>query len=184
MKPSVALIQLSMGFLDFCQVIRADAFTDVNGVFTTLNVPGGSGTLANGINDSGRIVGSFCDSNGRLHGFLDANAVFTTIDFPGAVDTSAFSINDAWQIVGFFSTSAGVGIPFLDAHGVFTILNVSAVGIGASATGINNSGQIVGYSSAVDGFLYANGVDSTIDVPGASGTTPWGINNLGQIVGQ
>ena len=56
------------------------------------------------------------------------------------------------------------------------------------ATGINNSGQIVGYyddsSGNSHGFLYSNGTWTTLDDPLATkGTEAVGINDSGQIVG-
>jgi uncharacterized membrane protein len=45
---------------------------DTGGTFTTIDVPGASGsfgTQAYGINNSGQIVGSFQDATG-VHGFL------------------------------------------------------------------------------------------------------------------
>jgi hypothetical protein len=47
-------------------------------------------------------------------------------------------------------------------------------------------GRIVDFCSDVppaQGFLFDNGVYTTIDAPGASTTIPFGINNRGQIVG-
>jgi uncharacterized membrane protein len=76
-------------------------FLDVGGVFTTIDVPGASGTAAYGINGAGRIVGTYADSSGG-HGFLDVGGVFTTIDVPGASGTGARGINGAGQIVGAF----------------------------------------------------------------------------------
>jgi probable HAF family extracellular repeat protein len=58
---------------------------------------------------------------------------------------------------------------------------------GTAATDINDRGQIVGYygdSTGIHGFLYSEGVYTTIDDPSAtSNTTPTGINDRGQIVG-
>ena len=61
------------------------------------------------------------------------------------------------------------------------------------AMGINDSGKIVGYyypafdplqTNLANGFLYSNGVYTTIDDPlGTGGTYPKGINNSGQVVG-
>jgi probable HAF family extracellular repeat protein len=54
-----------------------------------------------------------------------------------------------------------------------------------AAAGINNSGEIVGYSgdSIFHGFLDNHGVFSSIDVAGSNGTQALGINNSGEIVG-
>jgi hypothetical protein len=54
-----------------------------------------------------------------------------------------------------------------------------------SASGINDSGQIVGYYPPmyVHGFLDTGGNFTTIDIPGATGTSAQGINDSGEIVG-
>ena len=59
---------------------------------------------------------------------------------------------------------------------------------GTIATGINNSGQIVGTyydsSGTAHGFLYSGGIYTTIDGPlEVEGTIAYGINDAGQIVG-
>jgi hypothetical protein len=59
------------------------AWADVVYSFTTIDVPGASGTNAYEINDSGQIVGSYSARDG----FLDSNGMFTTIDVPGATTT-------------------------------------------------------------------------------------------------
>jgi hypothetical protein len=76
-----------------------DGFLYSGGVFTTIDVPGGNATLANGINDAGQIAGYYVDSSGE-HGFLDSSGVFTAIDAPGAYQTYPHGINGAGQIVG------------------------------------------------------------------------------------
>ena len=61
-----------------------------------------------------------------------------------------------------------------------------------SASGINDAGQVVGSYVTGDlatsdwmlhGFLYSNGVYSTLDYPGAISTGIAGINNLGEMIG-
>lgn len=77
-------------------------------VWSDIDVPGGDGTRAHGINQAGRIVGSYSAGDSR-HGFLrDVDGTFTTIDFPGAdLGTEVYGINDAGTIVGLYSVSTG-----------------------------------------------------------------------------
>jgi hypothetical protein len=42
------------------------------GVFQAIDFPGAAGTVANGINAKGVIVGNFIDSAGTFHGFFAA----------------------------------------------------------------------------------------------------------------
>lgn len=44
---------------------------------------------ANGINDSGQIVGTYVGHDGKFHGFIQEGSRFTTIDCPRAVATIA-----------------------------------------------------------------------------------------------
>ena len=72
--------------------------------FTTIDVPGATGTGAARSNAVGQIVGGYTDASGIDHGFLLDNGTFITIDFPGATGTTAFGINAAgqysWAIYG------------------------------------------------------------------------------------
>src|SRR5689334_21805200 len=71
---------------------------------------------------------------------------------------------------------------FISVNDRFSTIDVP----GATATlphGINNAGQIVGYSydgKAQRGFLDNGGTFTTIDVPGADSTFPTDINSTGQ----
>ena len=67
------------------------------GSFTTIDVPGGSDTMAFGINNAGDIVGGFNNAVGGGHGFLYTGGNFTTIDVPGSTGTNAHGINDIGQ---------------------------------------------------------------------------------------
>jgi probable HAF family extracellular repeat protein len=116
------------------------AWADVVYSFTTIDVPGASYTVAQGINDSGQIVGWY-NSTGRGYGFLDTGGSLTTIDVPGAIGTEAYGINDSGQIVGSYYDGRTHG--FLYTGGSFTTIGVPGA-VETDAYGINDSGQIVG----------------------------------------
>ena len=190
------------------------SFIYFNGTFTPLDFPlSPAGGATGGINDVGQIVGLFSNSTGT-HGFLDTNGNFTTIDDPdatvttfGTTATEAYGINNKGQIVGIY-LGPGYWKSFLYTAGRFTTLadpvavfnpgppdsgGIPFSGGGTFATGINNSGQTVGYyfdsAGAFNGFVYTNGSFTTIDEPSApggtfgSGTIAFGINDWGEIVG-
>jgi probable HAF family extracellular repeat protein len=167
--------QIVGGFNDS---LGTHGFLDTGGSFTTIDVPFGGITFASGINDSGQIVGG-----SSLGAFVDTGGSFTFINVPGANFTEeALGINNSGQIVGVFNDTLGLGVHgFLDTGGNFTTIDVPFGGI-TFAFGINDSGQIVGYS-LLGAFLDTGGSFSTIAVPGAMFTTASGINNSGQIVG-
>jgi len=85
-------------------------FTYLDGKFTTVDFPGASSTVLQGINDEGVIVGQYTDGNGTsLHGFIDINGKFTSVDFAGnaGYGESVNGINNAGQIVGFETGTNG-----------------------------------------------------------------------------
>src|SRR5438874_2429500 len=119
--------------------------------FTTLDGPGTSvpasqSIRANGINDSGQIVGTYLNPF-TAYGFLLDNGSYTTLDLPRSTWNKAHEINASAQIVGAYSDAAGTDHGFLLDNGSYTTLDVPGW-YGTYAKGINASGQIVGYSSS------------------------------------
>lgn len=187
MKPGSTVLLLALGLLTYCRAMRADPYT-----YMTIDEPGSYFTRAYGINGSDQIVGSVNFTRGFLptHGFIYTDGAFTNFDFPGTTLTEPHAINSAGQIVGSYSGVHG----FLYAGGTFTTIDDPNT-IGRSgftvATGINDSGTIVGYYWALNsngiggtfsGFIYSNGTFQTINVPGGGGSEAMGINNADQIV--
>jgi probable HAF family extracellular repeat protein len=153
---------------------------------------GGASTFAQGIDDSGQIVGFYADGclcNG--HGFLLSGGIFTTLDVPGFGSTYARAINNPGEIVGGTQPTFGGGNEqgFTLNNGIYTNFNDPATGAtsGTEANGINDFGQSVGYyqdaSNVLHGFLLDSGVFSDIDHPNAQLTEALGINSSGQVVG-
>jgi probable HAF family extracellular repeat protein len=175
-----------------------------NGGYLPLDNPSanGQGTLATDINNAEQVVGYWQDpNNGFFHGFILVAFTYVTLDDPMA-GTNPFqgtfvqSINDAQQIVGYYIDNAGLSHGFLaiPSQGVFSFTTLDgplgAGNVGTFATGINNAGQITGFydgpgpTRPTHGFLYSNGVYTTLDDPLATnGTAASGINDAGQIVG-
>ena len=160
---------------------RASAFT-----FTTIDVPGATGTGASRSNAAGQIVGGYADATGAGHGFLLDKGDFTTIDVPDATGTAAFGINAAGQIVGVYGDASGTEHGFLLDKGTFTTIDPPG-SILSQAFDINARGQIVGdytdASGTSHGFLLDKGTFTTIDPPGSVFTQAIGINAGGRIVG-
>ena len=125
--------------------------------------------------------------------------IFTTIDIPGATYISAvdrsqpYGINNSREIVGSYVDATGTGHGFhIDAGGNFTTIDVPAYfpkplccAVSTFATGINDSGDIVGYyfdATGWNGFLRdVEGNFITFDSPFEP--FAYGINNSGDIVG-
>jgi len=120
------------------------------------------------------------------------------ITAPGQTgNTFAGGLNNTGQIVGFFVTAART--PYhglLYDHGSSTVLDVS----GARSTmphGINNFGELVGgyedSGSNTHGFLWSDGVVTTLDAPyascggdppGLACTEAFGVNDRRQVAGR
>jgi hypothetical protein len=170
--------------------------------FTTIQYPGASVTLPMGINNKGEIVGNYytgscCYSNG----FLYSRGSYTTIDNPGTqgqpslVDTFLYGINDSGQISGtWYYDQNGYDPPnsFLYSDGAFSPITYPQTTGCTYVYGLNNSAQVVGYTTVVclpltTGFVESGGEFTPISEPlgptGEAETILYGISNSGQIVG-
>jgi probable HAF family extracellular repeat protein len=149
---------------------------------TKLGAVAGSNTIAQGINNSGDVVGYSQNSNGG-HAFRYSGGRMMDLGTLGGVYSQAYAINDNGQVVGDAYTSVNFEQAFLYSGGAMTDLPSS--GMYAWARGINNNGQIVGYANQAPSgpqyaFLYSDG---TLTNLGTSGYA-YGINNNGEVVGQ
>jgi len=165
-------------FLGLSSIVHAATYTNID-------FPRAGLTSANGINNSGVIVGEYLTS--AIHGFIFNAGVYTTVDFPvTGASTWCEGINDNGDIVGFYEGASSLDIHgFLLKDGVFTALDFPG-SIMTQAYGINNAGQIVGsYSTGVgvQGFTYQDGVYTDVTVPNATYTDLRGIDSFGDMVG-
>ena len=170
-------------------------------------------SFPSGINSAGLIVGDIAFPDPFSEAVATwANGVWTPLQNPihpvfvGSYSSSSFSnsgnlINDSGEVTG---SGQMIGGPASGSTFLYSSpLNVIDIGNVPNGTdplpiAINNSGQIVGYTTIPNPtnpsqqigvpFLYSQGVMSLIPQleaqNGASGTAISGINDLGQIVGQ
>lgn len=78
-----------------------------DGTFTTISFPGGNGTAATAINNSGQIVGNYTtvpQTPQKSNGFIYNGGTFTTLNVSGAVLTQPKGINSSGQVVGYFQS--------------------------------------------------------------------------------
>ncbi len=112
---------------------------------------------------------------------------FVSFDYPGAIETSCGGINWKGEIVGSFATSApSEEKAFLrSANGTFSTL-LGGKAAGASASGINDSGAIVGSISGTGngeaGYVLSRGGLTPVSAPKYE-TELTGISSNGMIVG-
>jgi hypothetical protein len=147
-------------------------------------------TYPSGINEEGRIIGSFDDQNGMTFGFvLKKDGSFVLFD-AGSIRTFFNAINSKGQIVGTTLVSDVNDAEFagflLQPYG--TIIGLTIGQQDAHPVDINGAGVIVGdYQDTnwkTHGFVRkSNGTFASIDVIGSISTTPVAVNQVGQIVG-
>ena len=111
------------------------------GRYVRLDFPGAVTSQAFDINDRGQVVGEYKDADGRFHGYLWERGRFRTLPTGAAT-----GINHRGQITGLTGDpTAPVG--FLLDRGRLTTFSVPGAQVTFPA-GINDRGQIVGYSSS------------------------------------
>jgi probable HAF family extracellular repeat protein len=155
--------------------------------FRGVNKPKAIGQAANGVNDSGEIVGYYIVSGTTDHGYLRSGGKFITIDVPfsGATNTSALEINNSGEIVGNWE-DATTQHGFLLIGTTYTSFDYPGA-VSTAALGINNNGVVVGgytdASGVTHGFSLSAGTYASFDPPGSTYTVASGINDSGDIVG-
>jgi hypothetical protein len=158
------------------------------------NFPGSMQTQVTGLNNLGDTCGFWVSADGTNRGFVEWNRVFASYTDPktpkvaGAVN-QLLGINNAGIAVGFYNDANGNAHAYKlnQATGVFTALSIPDA-VSATATGINNAGDIVGFAT--------NGAKKTsswlltpshqliaYQFPGGTDTQAFGISSKDQIVG-
>lgn len=171
--------------------------TGANGIgMTDLGVLGYSGNTswAQGINDSGQVVGKLSVSSSTYHAFITgANGAGVT-DL-GTLDTGSKScsianaINASGQVVGWYSTSSYTYAFVTGANGVGMTKLGTLGGDTTSASAINDKGQVVGFANVSGNphaFITSTDGTSLTDIGILSGgnySYATGINASGLVVG-
>jgi probable HAF family extracellular repeat protein len=162
----------------FLHAFRTAPNMPINPATDDLGAFGGTDAVARSINASGDIAGSYLPPNADYpSGFLLKSGGMISIGFLGLGGIG--EINDSNQIALGLNQEAA-----LWRNGKSTIIssNVSA------ANGINNAGDLVGFTAPFGAFLYKKGAlynlnDLILPNSGWTLTRATGINDLGQITG-
>jgi CHRD domain len=163
------------------------------GNYTDENFPGSAQTQVVGINNLGDTAGFWVTANGTNHGFVHWNGVFENFNDPktphmaGSVN-QLLGVNDNGVAVGFYNDAAGNSHAYQvnQATRVFTAIKIPGA-VSAVATGINDAGDIVGFSTdsakVTTSWLLKGGHLTTFQFPGGSDTQAFGVNSTDHIVG-
>lgn len=166
-------------------------FLSRKGVFTTIDVPGATETLAaRGINARGDIVGNF-NSGFARHGYLLSDGQFTQIDYPGASHTVVERINNAGDITGLWFDALENTSGFIRKDGKFHNVSIPG-GISENVRAAQDNGRVLvgsvvmNFDNGFRGFISRKtGEFELIEYPGLSVpcTGVRSINQRGDMVG-
>jgi len=155
------------------------------------NFPGAAQTQAVALNNRHDLAGFYVDGAGNNFGFIKWDGQFTSYRDPktgsGTVN-QILGLNDSGIAVGFYTDGAGLNHAFaLNRKGPQFVELTPPGGNNATASGINDQGDVTGYltsaSGAVVSFLYRNGKYYEFSFPNATSTTAYGINRSDEIAG-
>jgi hypothetical protein len=121
-----------------------------------------------------------------MHALIAAAYVWSQVVIPGKNATTQFGINDRGEV----AVTADDGTTGIYRNGKFTPLPAppASCACAVTATGVNDSGVIVGISTplaggAESGFLLSNGTYTFFSWAGWDNTEPRGIGDQGLVVG-
>jgi probable HAF family extracellular repeat protein len=168
-------------------------------------------SAASDINDNSQIVGEWQVVFGRYHAFLYENGETTDLGTLDGEQSFAMAVNEAGQVVGEAGTFLSGTLPgnvfhsdhaFLYENG--TMHDLGSLGYScyveddegaleeycderSSATDINNTGQIAGFSTTFDSgthaFLLTDEAFEDLGTLGGSQSWAYAVNDSGQVVG-
>jgi hypothetical protein len=174
-----------------------NGFTDIGGVFTTVNNPASSVfNQALDINNSDETVGYYAPTVSGFPGdvaYSQTGGMFTDINalLPANVNSQAVGLNNAGWVVGFYQPTTTTSLGFVDDDGTITSIDPFGSSF-VSVNGINDKGEIVGFydNSAMTqlgfvGFPDGGGYNFISFAPNseAVSTTINSLNDAGDIVG-
>ena len=127
------------------------------------------------INNGGEAVGSYGG-----YPAIYRNGTFQVIPTPNGYSGIATAISSNGLVAGNLDAPSGVHAFVYDGSAT---KDIGSLGLGpdTEATGINASGQVVGYSGHA--FLYSGGTMTDLGTLGSTASIATAINDAGQVVG-
>jgi probable HAF family extracellular repeat protein len=150
-----------------------------------LNPPGSVYAFAFGLNNKGKVVGSFADSAGVYRGFIYDGVKFKSVMFPKSASfTQTNGINDSNVVVGDYTTADGLNHGFFLRAGRLTSYDLRK-GVSTRIYAINNVGTFVGSignDGANQGYINQGGKVTVFSVNG-NPTEDYRVNKSNVSVG-
>lgn len=156
-------------------------------------LPGGFGSSAYAINDTGKIVGVSSDSSGATRTVEWVNGQIHVLPVPGLSGASIpRDVNDSGEIAGYYAVgSQRQGIYWNAQNNPVFLPDLPGGSVSTTALAINNSGLIVGKSTATAPTFHTHGViwlgssfQTDLGFAGTgTGCLPADINDAGVVVG-
>lgn len=173
------IVSVVFSFLFFVGVINAD----VRYTLTDLGTLGGSDSRANGINNSGVIVGTaYTNVDEISHAYRFSHGILEDL-YPTGHTSSANDISESGFSVGFVSDSGSIQAALWNETGISVI---GPTGTRSIAHSINQNNIITGeklFGTETHAFYYNNGTMIDVGTLGGGRSVGFGINSRGTIVG-
>ena len=166
----------------------AFAWNSLSGVSSIGTIGSDNYSVATAINNQGQIVGFSSEANARPdHAFIFENNSIEEIILP--FRGIANGINDSGVVVGGSYEPVRSGFVWDSVNGASIL--TPAFGANAEALGINNSGEVIGWSGHRFGpaypwqhaVMFDSGVSVDIDIPNNNFSRGTSINDAGMVVG-
>jgi len=150
-----------------------------------------SWSIGTAINNHGQVTGMSWFGASDVHAFLYSDGVMTDLGTLGGADSRGYGINDAGVVVGSAEIATGQMRAVSYSGGSMQNLGILRSATDSYATGINNSGQVVGYCVDNDNpmptgrgiFVYSNGTMTHLYTELMRDGAAFAINDSAQIVG-
>jgi probable HAF family extracellular repeat protein len=154
---------------------------------------GGPSSVANAVNESGEVAGQSDLSSGFTNGFLwtSGGGLQSIGILQGGQQSGANAINASGQIAGWANVNSNDDAIIWTADAGLMSLGITAR-CGATAFGINDSAEVVGWFNNSPGCTFTShgfswnastGFEDLGILPGAQYSFAYGVNSAGQIVG-
>ena len=167
-------------------------FEKIHGFFysgskmTDIGTLGGEFSVANGLNDSGQVVGTSDTNSDEVRGFVWQNGKMTRIGTLGGPFSAATGINNKGEVVGISAASSGQAHAFIWNNGSMRDISAQCPGKQNAASVINDNSDIAGVftedGQSIHTFVLSGNKSRPLPTLGGMYAFPTGISKS-QVVG-